>query len=77
MTPRIFGSIAAFLVCFLLGGVCLAQNAYIPNSGDNTVSVINTATNLVIATIPVGNSPEGVKRKLLRSSSAEWERSSV
>jgi len=35
-----------------------AQNAYIPNSGDN-VSVIATATNAVIATIPVGSSPAG------------------
>jgi YVTN family beta-propeller protein len=28
--------------------------AYVANSGDNTVSVINTATNTVVATIPVG-----------------------
>jgi DNA-binding beta-propeller fold protein YncE len=33
----------------------LAQNADITNSGSNTVSVINTATNTVIATIPVGS----------------------
>jgi YVTN family beta-propeller protein len=37
-----------------------AQNAYIANYGDNTVSVINTMTNLVNATIPVGNTPIGV-----------------
>ena len=36
------------------------QNAYITNSGDNTVSVINLATNTVTATIPVGNNPFGV-----------------
>src|SRR5262249_54830060 len=32
----------------------------ITNNGDNTVSVINTATNAVAATIPVGVGPEGV-----------------
>ena len=30
---------------------------YVTNLGDNTVSVINTATNTAVATIPVGNSP--------------------
>jgi len=35
-------------------------NAYIPNAGDNTVSVIDTATDTVIATISVGRSPECV-----------------
>ena len=35
-------------------------NAYITNSGDNTVSVINTATNTVTATVPVGTGPYGV-----------------
>jgi YVTN family beta-propeller protein len=35
----------------------LAQNAYIPNTGSNTVSVIDTATNTVTATIPVGSAP--------------------
>jgi YVTN family beta-propeller protein/beta propeller repeat protein len=34
--------------------------AYIANSGDNTVSVIDTATNNVTAIIPVGNYPRGV-----------------
>jgi YVTN family beta-propeller protein len=36
------------------------QNAYITNSGSNTVSVIDTATNTVTATIPVGLEPWGV-----------------
>lgn len=31
--------------------------AYVTNSGDNTVSLIDTATNNVITTVPVGNSP--------------------
>src|SRR5215467_14560911 len=37
------------------------QNAYITNIGDNTVSVIDTATNTVIGSpIPVGLAPLGV-----------------
>jgi YVTN family beta-propeller protein len=32
----------------------------VTNSGDNTVSVIATASNTVVATIPVGNVPDGV-----------------
>ena len=35
----------------------LAQNAYITNNGSDTVSVINTASNAVTATIPVGAAP--------------------
>jgi gliding motility-associated-like protein len=34
--------------------------AYIPNHDSNNVSVINTATNTVVATIPVGTAPFGV-----------------
>ncbi|MDX3853666.1 Ig-like domain repeat protein, partial [Streptomyces sp. AK02-01A] len=34
--------------------------AYVANSGDNTVSVIDTVTNTVTATIPVGSAPFGV-----------------
>src|SRR3990170_3787634 len=34
--------------------------AYIPNDGSNTVSVIDTATNTVTATVPVGANPAGV-----------------
>jgi len=34
--------------------------AYIANFGSNTVSVINTTTDAVVATVPVGNSPMGV-----------------
>jgi YVTN family beta-propeller protein len=63
MKFRIFGlvAIAAFAVSCLLGSVqVLAQNAYITNSSSNSVSVIDTATNTVIATIPVGNYPFGV-----------------
>src|ERR1700741_1853056 len=34
--------------------------AYIANYGSNTVSVINTVTDTVISTIPVGSGPYGV-----------------
>ena len=34
--------------------------AYVTNCGDNTVSVINTANNMVVVTVPGGNSPYGV-----------------
>ena len=37
-----------------------APRAYIANHGDNTVSIIDTATNLVVGTIPVGRQPYGV-----------------
>ena len=53
--------VAAFVVAGLLGNAqCLAQNAYITNFASNTVSVIDTATNTVIATAPVGSDPAGV-----------------
>ena len=34
--------------------------AYVTNSGDNTVSVIDGSTHTVTATVPVGKKPEGV-----------------
>ncbi|WP_256332130.1 MULTISPECIES: YncE family protein [unclassified Streptomyces] len=34
--------------------------AYVANRGSNTVSVIDTATNTVTATVPVGDAPIGV-----------------
>src|SRR3984893_491469 len=53
--------IAAFALAGLLGsGQSLAQNIYITNQGSNNVSVIDTATNTVTATIPVGSQPQGV-----------------
>jgi YVTN family beta-propeller protein len=52
-------AIAAFVSCFLASAQTLAQNAYITNLLDNSVSVISTATNTVTATIPVGSAPFG------------------
>src|ERR1039457_5050651 len=57
LIKRIFNSFAAML---LISIGSFAQTAYITNGNDNTVSVINVTTNSVIATIPVGNTPEGV-----------------
>src|ERR1700751_4984019 len=53
-------AIAALVFCLLASAQVLAQNAYITNYGSNTVSVIATASNTVIATIPVGGAPYGV-----------------
>lgn len=40
--------------------VPVAQFAYVTNAGNNTTSVIDTATNTVIATVNVGRYPVGV-----------------
>jgi YVTN family beta-propeller protein len=63
MNLRISGllAIAAFALTDFLGSAqSLAQNAYITNQNSGNVSVIDTVTNTVIATIPIGNSPDGV-----------------
>ena len=65
MKCRFFGLLGAagFAVGTVLGSAqSFAQNAYITNQGDNTVSVIATATNAVTATIkdPHFNIPVGV-----------------
>jgi YVTN family beta-propeller protein len=52
--------IAALVFGLLASAQSLAQNAYITNNGNGTVSVINTKTNAVTATIPVGIEPVGV-----------------
>ena len=50
------------LVMALLGHhiAVAAPFAYITNTGSNSVSVIDTATNTVVATVPVGFAPLGV-----------------
>src|SRR5262245_57785678 len=50
----------AAVSCLLGSGQTLAQNAYITNFSSGTVSVINTATTLVTAVVPVGTHPRGV-----------------
>ena len=52
--------IAGLVVAGFLGGKAVGQIAYIMNSLDNTVSVIDIATHSVTSIIPVGNFPFGV-----------------
>jgi YVTN family beta-propeller protein len=49
----------AFVACLLTPFSARAQKAYITNWGSDTVSVIDTATNTVVATINVGHQPFG------------------
>ena len=53
---RVFLCIAAIAVC----NAGAVPFAYISNSGSNTVSVIDTATNTVTANVAVGAEPTGV-----------------
>src|SRR6516162_6744504 len=53
-------ALALTLACLLGPASTRAQNAYITNQASSTVSVIDTATDTVIATIPVGLVPVGV-----------------
>ncbi len=49
---------SVLLICATFNS--FAQKAYIPNTDDNTVSVLDLNTNSVTATLPVGSSPYGV-----------------
>lgn len=54
-----FGMIAlALLIMVSIAGA--APFAYIANYGDNSVSVVDVATNKVTATVPVGSEPLGI-----------------
>ena len=59
-------SLRVVCVLFLLGMALVAipaqaqTFAYVANDASGSVSVINTASSTVIATIPVGNAPYGV-----------------
>jgi YVTN family beta-propeller protein len=59
---RALAASAGFALTCLVGSAAgFAQNAYITNATDNTVSAIATATNTVIGSpIPVGRQPSGV-----------------
>ena len=60
------GFMALFAIVLAMGLALAAWPAeaapflYVANSGDGTVSVIDTATNMVVATVPVGVNPQGV-----------------
>ena len=51
---------ALSLACLFAPASARAQNAYITNRGDNTVSVIDTSSNMVSGSISVGSLPMGV-----------------
>jgi len=57
---KIWTLIAAVGLAMLGSGPGFAQNAYIANYDDGTVSVIDTTKDKVIATVPVGRFPEYV-----------------
>jgi YVTN family beta-propeller protein len=62
---KLFNGIPSIIVIVMLGwlypmGLQARPFAYITNEGDDTVSVIDTTTNAVTATIPVGSNPFGV-----------------
>jgi YVTN family beta-propeller protein len=51
-------ALTAFILSMLWTGVASAQPfAYITNEGSNSVSVIDTATNMEVDTVTVGNEP--------------------
>ncbi|MDQ5984396.1 MAG: Virginiamycin B lyase [Syntrophus sp. SKADARSKE-3] len=58
--PALCLALIAFISWGLPAVVHATPYAYITNSGDNTVSVIDTATNTVKVTVPVGLRPLGV-----------------
>jgi YVTN family beta-propeller protein len=47
-------TLALFLVTFGASTALAQTRAYVTNIDDNTVSVIDTVTNAVVATVPVG-----------------------
>src|SRR5262245_31356101 len=51
---------ALLLAGFGVGAALAQTRAYVTNGNGNTVSVIDTATHRVIATVPVGSGPNGV-----------------
>jgi YVTN family beta-propeller protein len=60
MTRPFFPAVVGFVAIVLGSAPSSAQMAYITNGGGNTVSMIDTATNTVRGTIPLGASPLGV-----------------
>ncbi|MGH9208408.1 MAG: choice-of-anchor tandem repeat GloVer-containing protein, partial [Acidimicrobiales bacterium] len=59
-TTEIGGALNSGTVFKLTGTGFATPPAYVTNTSSNTVSVLATATNTVVATVPVGGAPEGV-----------------
>src|SRR5689334_12224813 len=55
-----FVTLALFLTLPEASTVLAQTKAYVTNAGDHTVSVIDTASNTVVATVPVGLFPSGI-----------------
>ena len=53
-------SLLIILLALSVSAIHAQTVAYVTNDGSNTVSVINTSTNTVTTTIPVGSNPAGV-----------------
>lgn len=53
-------TLALFLVLFGASTTLAQTRAYVTNQSSRSVSVIDTGTNTVVATIPVGDLPIGV-----------------
>lgn len=51
---------AAFSAALLLSSTAFAGRAYVSNEDGHTITVIDTDTNAVISTIPVGKRPRGI-----------------
>src|SRR5215813_8704140 len=60
MTHSFFAALVGAIAIVFGGTPSFAQNAYITNAGSNTVSVIDTATDTVVATTTAGITPGGV-----------------
>ncbi|MDE2296550.1 MAG: hypothetical protein KGK18_00130, partial [Burkholderiales bacterium] len=55
----VLASLALALALSLPVAALAAPFAYVPNEGSGTLSVIDTASDQVVATIPVGKKPRG------------------
>ena len=53
-------TLALFLAVFGAGAALAQTRAYVTNEGAGSVSVIDTATNTIVATVPVGSNPDGI-----------------
>ena len=60
LRPAIRTLMLTLFVVFGASAALAQTRAYVANAGDNTVSVIDTATNSVITTVPVGLGPTAV-----------------
>src|SRR5215217_2673098 len=53
-------TLALFLIILGANAALAQTKGYVTNADDNTVSVIDTATQAVVATVPVGGFPRGL-----------------